>query len=200
MSRPLGTGCPERDLVVWPDWAKRGPVSMLPTLAAMLLYSGCSVFVQEPVVRLRPIPADLGTWEARGKVAVTIDDRTEAARFVWQRQNLQTDVVTLSGPFALNRTTLERRGSSLFRQLGASRQPTHPIAGTDPISTALTTLLPETIGNWLLGHDSDNGDWQVDVMEWQHSAPWQAPKRVTIRGANVEVRLVISQWSFEPIP
>lgn len=186
--------------MVWRDWAKRGLVSMLPTLAAMLLLAGCSFFVKEPVNRLKPIPADLGTWEARGKVAVTIDDQTEAARFVWQRQNLQTDVVTLSGPFALNRTTLERRGSTLFRQQGASRQPTDPIAGTDPISTALTTLPPEAIGNWLLGHDSDNGDWQVDVTEWQHSAPWQAPKRVTIRGADVEVRLVISQWSFEPIP
>ena len=87
---------------------------MLPTLAAMLLYAGCSVFVQEPVVRLRPIPADLGTWEARGKVAVTIDDQTEAARFVWQRQNLQTDVVTLSGPFATNRTTWSAGAASCF--------------------------------------------------------------------------------------
>ena len=93
-------------------------------------------------------PRHLGST---GKVAVTIDDQTEAARFVWQRQNLQTDVVTLSGPFALNQTTLERQGSKLFRQPGASRQPTDPIAGTDPISTALTRLPPEAIGYWLLG-------------------------------------------------
>ena len=171
---------------------------MLTTLAAMLLYTGCSALIKESADTFTPVPADLTTWEARGKGAVTIDDRTEAARFVWKRENLQTDVVTLSGPFATNRTTLERRGSTLLRQLGASRQPIDRVAGTDPISTALSTLPPEAVGNWLLGHETDSGDWQVDVMDWQTSEPWRAPKRVTIRGADVEIRLIISQWSFEP--
>ena len=182
-----------------PGWARRGPTSMLATLAALLLYTGCSALVTEPADTFTPVPADLTTWEARGKVAVTIDDRTEAARFVWKRENLQTDVVTLSGPFATNRTTLERRGSALFRQIGASLQPIDRLAGTDPVSTALSTLPPEAIGNWLLGHETDSGDWQLDVMDWQNSAPWKAPKRVTIRGADMEIKLIISQWSFEPI-
>ncbi len=171
---------------------------MLTILAAMLLYTGCSALVKESADTFAPVPADLTTWEARGKVAVTIDDQTETARFVWKRENLQTDIVTLSGPFATNRTTLERRGSTLFRQLGASHQAIDRVAGTDPISTALWTLPPEAVGNWLLGHETDSGDWQVDVMDWQNSEPWQAPKRVTIRGADVEIRLIISQWSFEP--
>ena len=182
-----------------PGWVRRGPTSMLATLAAMLLYTGCSAFVTEPADTFTPVPADLTSWEARGKVAVTIDDRTEAARFVWKRENLQTDVVTLSGPFATNRTTLERRGSALFRQIGTSLQPIDRVAGTDPVSTALSTLPPEAIGNWLLGHETDSVDWQLDVVDWQNSAPWKAPKRVTIRGADMEIKLIISQWSFEPI-
>ena len=182
MNRSIGAGCSARDRMARPGWVRRGPTSMLATLAAMLLYTGCSAFVTEP--------ADIFT---------PVDDRTEAARFVWKRENLQTDVVTLSGPFATNRTTLERRGSALFRQIGTSLQPIDRVAGTDPVSTALSTLPPEAIGNWLLGHKTESGDWQLNVMDWQNSAPWKAPKRVTIRGADMEIKLIISQWSFEPI-
>ena len=73
-------------------------------------------------------------------------------------------------------------------------------ASAEPLAMALEALPPGSIGNWLLGYGSDSGEWQVDVAEWQKSTLWRAPKRVTIRGANMEIRVIISQWAFEPIP
>ena len=175
-------------------------MSLLATLVLSLCVVGCSPFTHQSTDVREPAPADLDTWEARGKVAVTIDERSETARFVWQRRNLQTDIVTLSGPFAMNQTTLERRGNKLWRQLDESRQRIDLDASTDPLAMALKTLPPESIGNWLLGHGTDGDEWQIDVAEWQASSPWQAPKRMTIRGANMEIKVIISQWTFGPVP
>ncbi len=173
------------------SWTQLGPIALVAVLAA-----GCAHVKQERGEALPPAPADLYSWEARGKVAFTADKSTEVARFTWQRQNPHTDIVTISGPFAMKQTTLKRRGSNLSRQLGESLQSIDLDTSTGPISTALTTLPPEDIGNWLLGHASDSTEWRVDVVQWQNSAPWQAPKRVTIRGTDMEIRVIISQWAF----
>ena len=175
-------------------------MSLLATLVLSLCVVGCSPLTQQSTDVREPAPADLDNWEARGKVAVTIDERSETARFVWPRRNLQTDLVTLSGPFAMNQTTLERRGGMLWRQVDESRQRIDLDASTDPLAMALKTLPPESSGNWLLGHGTDGDEWQIDVAEWQASSPWKAPKRMTIRGADMEIKVIISQWTFEPVP
>jgi len=181
-------------------WAWREPITQLSILLLMSLFAGCSLFNQERTEALSRAPADIYSWEARGKVAVTIDSRAETARFVWLRQNPQTDVITLSGPIAMKQATLERRGGTFLRQHGESLQPIGLNASADPLAMALKALPPGSIGNWLLGHASDSDEWQVDVAEWQNSTLWRAPKRVIIRGADLEIRVIISQWAFEPIP
>ena len=172
-----------------------GPIALIAVLTA-----GCTYFEQERVGVFLRAPASLYSWEARGKVAVTADTSTETANFTWQRQNPHADIVTFSGPLAMKQTTLERQGNKLLRKVGDSLRRVDLDASTDPISTALTMLPPEAIGNWLLGYTSDRTEWRVEVSEWHNSAPWQAPKRVTIRGIDMEIRVIISRWAFEPIP
>ena len=155
---------------------------------------------KEPAETLPKTPDDLVNWTAKGKASFTHQGVTEAAHFYWARRTLQDDAITLSGPFSMNRQTIERRDDQLVWRDGDQTRLLSDLSPDLPTLTALTAIPPEALGRWLLGAQSDSLAWEVDVSEWQAAPPWQAPSRVTIRGSGVEIKVIISQWEFSPAP
>ena len=168
-----------------------------------LISTGCASFdpkSEDPVEALSRAPDDLVDWTAKGKASFTYQGVTEAARFYWARSTLQDDAITLSGPFSMNRQTIERRGDQLIWRDGDQIRPLSDVAPDSPALTALTAIPPDALGRWLLGAQSDSLEWEVDASEWQAAPPWQAPSRVIIRGSGIEIKVIISRWEFSPAP
>ncbi len=168
-----------------------------------LISTGCASFdpkSKDPVEALSRAPDDLVDWTAKGKASFTYQGVTEAARFYWARSTPQDDAITLSGPFSMNRQTIERRDDQLIWRDGDQIRPLSEVAPDSPALTALTAIPPEALGRWLLGAQSDSLAWEVDASEWQAAPPWQAPSRVTIRGSGIEIKVIISRWEFSPAP
>ena len=168
-----------------------------------LISTGCASLdpkSEDPVEALSRAPDDLVDWTAKGKASFTYQGVTEAARFYWARSTLQDDAITLSGPFSMNRQTIERRGDQLIWRDGDQIRPLSDVAPDSPALTALTAIPPDALGRWLLGAQSDSLEWEVDASEWQAAPPWQAPSRVIIRGSGIEIKVIISRWEFSPAP
>ena len=155
---------------------------------------------EQPVETLPRVPGGLVKWEAKGKASFTHQGATETARFHWARSTPQNDAITVSGPFSVNRQTIERWDDQLIWRDGEQVRPLSDLDADSPAITALTAIPPETLGRWLLGAQPDSSVWGVEVTEWQTVAPWQAPSRVTIRGTGLEIKVVISQWEFSLAP
>ena len=155
---------------------------------------------EESVQTLPRVPGGLVDWEAKGKASFTHQGVTETARFHWARSTPQSDAITVSGPFSMNRQTIERWDNQLIWRDGEQVRPLSDLDPDSPAITALTTIPPETLGHWLLGAEPDSPVWGVEVTEWQAVPPWQAPSRVTIRGTGLEIKVIISQWEFSPAP
>ena len=155
---------------------------------------------EERVRTLPRVPGGLVDWEAKGKASFTLQGVTETARFHWARSTPQSDAITVSGPFSMNRQTIERWDDQLIWRDGEQVRPLSELDPDSPAITALTTIPPETLGHWLLGAEPDSSVWGVEVTEWQAVPPWQAPSRVTIRGTGLEIKVIISQWEFSPAP
>lgn len=171
-------------------------------LAALLTTSCASTDPksEEPVETLPRVPGSLVDWEAKGKASFTHQGVTETARFHWARSTPQEDVVTVSGPFSMNRQTIERQDDALIWRDGEQVRSLSDLDPSSPALTTLTAIPPEALGNWLLGAQTDSDVWEVNVTEWQAASPWQAPSRVTIRGTGIEIKVIISQWEFSPAP
>ena len=166
-----------------------------------LISTGCASFdpkSEDPVEVLSRAPDDLVDWTAKGKASFTYQGVTEAARFYWARSTPQDDAIILSGPFSMNRQTIERRDDQLIWRDGDQIRPLSEVAPDSPALTALTAIPPEALGRWLLGAQSDSLAWEVEASEWQAVPPWQAPSRVTIRGSDIEIKVIISRWEFSP--
>ena len=171
-----------------------------PGLALVIvLASACTTVDKEKAPEAPIVPVDLEAWEARGKGAVTMGFETETVRFVWQRTNHETETITLSGPLSMNRQIIERRGTALYQADGNALRPLINTSETSALSSALNKLPLESLGTWLLGYGPTGGDWTVEVDEWQSSAPWRTPARVTIQGSGIDIRVMISQWGFNPL-
>ena len=168
-----------------------------------LIATGCASIDpkgEDPAATLPRAPHDLVDWEAKGKASFRYQGITEAARFSWVRSTPQNDDITLSGPFSINRQTINRRDDQLIWLDGDQIRPLSDLGPDSPALTALTTIPPEALGSWLLGAQSDSLAWEVDVSEWQAAPPWRAPSQVTIRGSGMEIKVIISQWEFSPAP
>ena len=176
-------------------WLWTGVIAIITTGCTSVNRKG-----EEPAETLPRAPDDLVDWTARGKASFTYQGVAEAARFYWVRCTLQHDAITLSGPFSINRQTIDRRDDQLIWRNGDQIRPLSDLGSDSPALTALTAIPPEALGSWLLGAQSDSLAWEVEASEWQAAPPWQAPSRVTIRGSGVEIKVIISRWEFSPAP
>ena len=166
----------------------------------IMLASACTTVDRDEAPEAPIVPVDLEAWEARGKAAVTLGAETETVRFIWQRFDEETEIITLSGPLSMNRQIITRRGKAFYQADGSALRPAAPSGENPALSAALIRLPPESLGTWLLGHGPTDGDWTVKVDEWQFTPPWRTPARVTIHGSGIDIRVMISQWGFNPLP
>ena len=166
----------------------------------IMLASACTTVDRYESPEAPLTPKHLEAWEARGNAAVTLGTETETVRFTWQRLDARTETITLSGPLSMNRQMIERRGGALYQADGSPLQPQAHNVETSALSAALNRLPLESLGAWLLGHGPTSGDWTVEVNEWQFTPPWRTPARVTIKGSGINIRVMISQWEFNPLP
>ena len=176
-------------------WLWMGMITLITTGCASIDPKG-----EERAETLPEAPDDLVDWTAKGKASFTYQGVAEAARFYWARSTLQDDAITLSGPFSINRQTINRRDDQLIWLDGNQIRPLSDLDPDSPALTALTVIPPEALGSWLLGAQSDSLAWEVDVSEWQAAPPWRAPSQVTIRGNGIAIKVIISQWEFSPAP
>ena len=167
---------------------------------AILLTSACASVDRNDSPETPLAPMTLEAWEARGKAAITLRNETDTVRFVWKRFDGQTETITFSGPLALNRHTIKRQGSALYHADGNALEPLAENDEAPALLAALDRLPPEALGNWLLGYGPNDGNWTVDVIEWQYTPPWRTPARVTIKGSGIDIKVMISQWAFNPPP
>ena len=176
-------------------WLWTGVIAIITTGCTSVNRKG-----EEPAGTLPRAPDDLVDWTARGKASFTYQGVAEAARFYWARSTLKDDVITLSGPFSINRQTIARRDDQLIWRDGDQTRPLSDLGPDSPALTALTAIPPEALGSWLLGAQSDSLAWEVDVSGWQAAPPWLAPSQLKIRGSGIEIKVIISQWEFSPVP
>ncbi len=172
-------------------------------VATLVLASACST-VGTNSADIKPaapaVPTDLPRWSAKGKVSFALKEETETARFQWRRTDSETDAITLSGPFSLRNQIIERSDDTVLWRDGEQVQLLSQLTPDSPVTAALVSLPHKSMGSWLLGASADEQDWQVDVTAWQAAPPWSAPAKVTIRGAGMEIKVIISQWEFSPLP
>ena len=170
---------------------------------AAILTSGCVGIDREhssAIEALPRAPYDLTNWNVKGKASFSYQGETETARFQWYRHSPQNDVIILAGPFSLNSQTIERQGDTLLWRDGEHLLPLSKLDKDSPAVTALTSIPPKSLGQWLLGAAPSSLIWEVDVADWQAAPPWSAPSRVTIRGVGMEIKVIISQWEFSLAP
>ena len=169
------------------------------------LLAGCTTFPDttssgSTAIRtaLPAAPADLDRWRARGKLALRTDDTEETARFEWHRVTAERDIITIARPFPLNRQTVVRDGETLSWWDGDEQRPAPEPEGT--LAELLTSLELASAGTWLLGYPPESAAWQVDVAEWQDSAPWSAPARLRLYSKHFIIDALIREWEWEPAP
>lgn len=165
------------------------------------LFLGCASAPESdnPDLSSLPLPPmDLDRWQASGKASFASNDAAETARFLWQRTTADTENITLKGPFSLNAVTLLRQDGELWWQQEGKLRSLSDLEGATALTQALTSLPSDALGNWLLGYPPQGGNWHVTVSEWQQVPPWRAPARVTIQGAGIEIKVIISQWELSP--
>ena len=101
---------------------------------------------------LSRVPLEFSPWTAIGKLAVQFEGNTETARFEWHRAAPDSDTVTFSGPFSINRQTFERVGSAVSWRDGDTSRPISELARESGAATVLAALPPDTLASWLLGY------------------------------------------------
>jgi outer membrane biogenesis lipoprotein LolB len=106
---------------------------------------------EERVQTLPRVPGGLVDWEAKGKASFSHQGVTETARFHWARSTPQNDAITVSGPFSMNRQTIERWDDQLIWRDGEQVRPLSDLDPASPAITALTAIPPETAGALVTG-------------------------------------------------
>ena len=106
---------------------------------------------EEPAETLTRAPDDLVEWVAKGKASFTYRGATEAARFNWARSTPKDDVITLSGPFSMNRQTIERRDDQLIWRDGDQVRPLSDFGPDSPSLNVLTAISARSAGALVTG-------------------------------------------------
>lgn len=149
---------------------------------------------------LSRVPLEFSPWTAIGKLAVQFEGNTETARFEWHRAAPDSDTVTFSGPFSINRQTFERVGSAVSWRDGDTSRPISELASESGAATVLAALPPDTLASWLLGYTADARGWEVEIKQWHQEPPWKLPEKILVERDDIAIQLVVSQWRLRRSP
>ena len=170
----------------------------LAAVGAALLLSACAALSppQAPLPSLTAVPK---AFEMSGRIAVRHGQSSEIAQLRWTR-HAGSDTWVIASPLGNEVARIESTpsGATLTRADGASQHAANfPELTREALGVALD---PAALAQALHGEtprDVPDG-WRFEVEETQASGPVRLAKRITVRGGDTVVRLVVD--SYQPLP
>ena len=159
----------------------------------------------------------VGTWEARGRIALKTPDASGQGNFIWTQDGART-VLRVAGPFGAEAREIRWEPGRLT-VLSGGGEVAADYAGADAAQRFLDAQLGWSlpVANaryWLLGlAGPDSGateslddagllvgltqdGWEVRYEEYRPEVPASLPRKVLLESAGRRIRLVIDRWQF----
>ena len=148
-----------------------------------------------PVAQLPQLSGVPAAFEASGRLAVRLGDRSDIAKLRWTRHR-DSDVWVISSPLGNEVARLESGagGATLTRAGAASesavsfRELTEKVLGV--------ALDPDAVARWLHGDTpaASSTGWKVTIDETQRAGAVDLARRITAVRGDVVVRLVVDEY------
>ena len=197
---------------------------LLPALLAGVLLGGCAapsrigeVPATDPAARRAALGA-VGTWEARGRIALKTPGASGQGNFAWLQSGDRT-VLRVAGPFGAGAyeirweparlTVLSGRGEVAADYTGpdaARRFLEEQLGWSLPVTNARYWLLglagPDTSavetldGSGLLAALVQDG-WDVSYGEYRPQGAFALPRKLDLASGAGRIRLVIDHWDMD---
>lgn len=194
-------------------------IALLPLLATVTLLSGCSTFYSSPDPEpkstvswdqhFRQLKA-LESWTASGKVAITVKDKVQTAKIIWNQNDLTFDIQFIaplgqSGPKIVGN---EQKVTLLIPK----EQPLTGTSTSEVLQKRLGWQLPvENAKYWIKGIPSpikesdvvlDNekltllkqDGWKIKYNRYTKINDLTLPSKITITRGQLKFLLVIYNW------
>jgi len=185
-------------------------------IAALLLITACAT-TPPRALSLQPWPdrraelQHLGRYGLSGRVAVAAGSEGFSGRLNWQQRGPRTELV-LNGPLGVGGVRVVAEGDSLDvtnsqgAVLGsdAAHAELRARLGFEPPLTSLRYWIlgvpdPDTPSQETLGADQrlaglTQDGWDVEYSDYVNSAGAWLPRRLSLRRADVRVRLIVDAW------
>lgn len=155
----------------------------------------------------------LSHWRARGRMAAKVPDDAMSASMSWE-QNADHYELRLSGPFGQGALRIDG-GPGAVRLRTADGRTAHATTPEELVSQELGWEVPVSVLQyWILGRPDPglaveqmdlNGDgsvqrllqsgWDVKYLEYGEVSGGFLPRRVEVRGPQVELKLLMTGWT-----
>ena len=170
----------------------------LAAACAALLLSACAALPppEAPLPALTAVPR---AFEMSGRIAVRHGQSSDIAQLRWTR-HAGSDTWVIASPLGNEVARIESTpsGATLTRAGGAPESaPSFPALTREALGVALD---PASLAQALHGEtprDVPEG-WRFEIDETQASGPVRLARRITVRGADTVVRLVVDR--YQPLP
>lgn len=170
----------------------------LAAAGAALLLSACAALSPQegPLPSLAAVPR---AFEMSGRIAVRHGESSDIAQLRWTR-HAGSDTWVIASPLGNEVARIESTpsGATLTRAGGPSESaPSFADLTREALGVALD---PASLAQALHGEmprDVPDG-WRFDIDETQASGPVRLAKRITVRGGDTVVRLVVD--GYRPLP
>lgn len=173
----------------------RSSLKPLVNAVLLLVLSACTSLPEPDRTTGRTLPPDTAPWTASGKVAVSSDNLSATANFIWTRRSRDWESVRFTGPFGIGAIRIFRESDHVYWLDGRQRRPLSDLGLQPGTAHILATLPFSELGNWLVGARRPDGrTWTQNVSEWQRFPPWEIPRRMTFDNGDTRLRLVLNHW------
>jgi outer membrane lipoprotein LolB len=182
----------------------------LPALALLFLSAGCALL--EPAAATpRPARESIEAFRLEGRIAVRRAGERFSAGIEW-RHDAQSDEMVVSGPLGQGLARLTAGGGAALLETADHKR--YTAADLDGLSEQVfgTRLPVSGLGRWVLGRSAFGGaaqrdeagrlaglseqGWTIEYLRYESEAPEALPALLQAKREDVEVRLVIDNWSL----
>lgn len=178
----------------------------------VLILGACSTSPKLPEPRFSTNAQEqlyqLDDWKLDGRLAITVPDDSWTAGIEW-RHETETDRVKFSGPLGQGGIAIELQDNMVKIDRGAGNIQT----STQPnqfVNQQLGIYVPiQSLRYWAIGlpeqgepYQSTNDGfvqdgWLVTYKEMQKTRFGNMPKKMTVTNAQVKLKLIVDQWTFD---
>jgi outer membrane lipoprotein LolB len=191
-------------------------IARAPALAALLALAACQTL--PPRADLRPAAAAwprlaaIGSWRARGRVAVRSATEGFSASFDW-RESAGRSELDVRGPLGAGAAHITRTADTIRIDTG-SAAPIDVAAPFERLEAELTARLGfplpiEPLRYWMLGAPApdrpstatptgfEQDGWAITLASFApvSSAPVPLPSRLTLVRAGTQIKVAVSDWA-----